>query len=334
VSAFGDDRGEPVRALQAVRLVKWLALAAILAMLVGRVIAPSAAGVTVGIGGWVEGLDYAAGLTAQLLALFSAMVALWLMVTAVRQPISIVTRSAAIVLGGVAILISLSAAGTRSHEVTLYAIGSCSGVLAIMVAWDAVRAPASRLVGLAVGAAGISTIVRLTGVALAAHAVELHEPGASAWARGMATIAVSFDLSIVLGAVFWIATRDRRVAAPVLVVTLIVSLLLTRTAALPPDDPGAWAILIARGAHRLLLRPEPYLPLAVDLFIAISSVGLALSALAVRTRVPAFAGAMSIALLVRSSGEVPLFGILLVVAALAIMAGGGGQTGREEPARG
>lgn len=309
----------PPRSRPRLSPVKILAALSILAMLTGKVIAPSAAGIAVGIDHWIDGLEFAAGITAQLLALGASITALSHLVAVARHPSPVWFRTGAILTGCVVVLIGLSAAGTRPHPVTLSAIGILAGVLAVAAAWDAMRSPIARIAGLVVGAAGMSTMIRLVGVALAEHAVEMNQPGAAAWARGVATVAFGFDFGLLFGGGTWMAARDKRVAAPLLLLSLGASLLLTRVAVARPDDPGAWALLVARGAERLLTRPEPYVPLAWDLFVAIGALCLAISALFVRSPVPALAGALSLALVVRSSAEVPLFGILLVVASAAVL---------------
>jgi hypothetical protein len=305
----------------ALRPVKLLAGAALLTMLLARLVAPAVAGVAVGIDAWIEGIDYVAGLATQILALAASVTAFSQITSVVREPIAILPRVASAVLGGVVVLMALSAAGLRPHAVVLSIIGVCSGAFAVLSAWEAVRWPGARVAGIAVGAAGVSTMVRLAGVALAAHVVEGNQPGAAAWARGVASASFAFDVCLLAAAVSWIALCGRRVAIPVLLGALALAALLTGVAVARPEDPSAWVLLVSRGSERLLARPEPFVPLVVDLFAGIFAVVLALAALLTRSPIPALGGAVALALLVRGSGEVPLFGILLVVAATTLLLG-------------
>jgi hypothetical protein len=84
------------------------------------------------------------------------------------------------------------------------------------------------------------------------------------------------------------------------------------------DEAGPALVLLRRVADRLVVRPEPYVPQAIGIFMAFLPPLVAIAALFARTLVPALTGSIALLLLARGSPEMPLGAISLLIAALAI----------------
>jgi hypothetical protein len=305
--------------LWVLRPVRALAVLAVVGLLLGRGVAPSLPGITVGIDTLVDATARVAALVAQLLAIAATMLAMAQMVTVARsRSVSLMVRLPAVVLGGLTILIALSAAGAPQLPDIYHAVlGTAAATLAVIAGGDTLRLRDARLVALAVGLAGMTSLARLGGVAVAMASLDAPAANLDHWARVLATFAFGFDVALGLVAAAWVATRTRRLASPLLIVCFAIALLVTRAAAASPDDAGAVLVLVARVCSRLVPRPESLVPYEVEVFVAAMAFLLSLAVLVTRGQVVAFAGVIAMALAVRGAAEVPLFGVILVVAALS-----------------
>lgn len=300
-----------------------IAVLALSAMLLGRAVAPSLPGVTVGIDTIVEVTAFLSSALAQLFAIVATMLAMAQIVTVARsRDIGLSVRIPSVLLGGLVILVALSASGTQLPDLYYSIIAAAAAALAIIAGADGLRMRQSRIVAVTVILAGLGSLTRLAAVGLAMYSVDEALPEVGEWARVAATGSFALDALMVLVACGWAATRARRLASPLVLVSFALAMLTTRAALTSPDEASPMLVLAARAGSRLVARPGSLAPYEVELFVTLLGLFIAVAVLIARGQVPALAGAMALALVVRSSAEVPLLGVALVVASLSAILGG------------
>src|SRR5262245_51676015 len=97
-------------------LVRPLAAMAIVAAVLGRALGPSAAGVGVGMARLSGGLEFAGNLASQMFAMLATVVAIGEILATTRSRLGLHVRVMAVVLGGVVLLIALTAAAVRVRD--------------------------------------------------------------------------------------------------------------------------------------------------------------------------------------------------------------------------
>lgn len=324
---------EPLAGLPALRLVLPLAGLAVAATILGRMLAPAAAGLAVGTGRLVRGLEIVGGALTQLFAVSAVFVAMALLSAVARSRVPYGLRIGAILAGSFVMLIVLRATVERVPGLSSALIGVLAALLAIGAAWDARRAPFARPVALVLGLVGLGALARLAGVALAIRAADPTRVGLAVPARGIATAGFVIDALAVLVTIAVLAprkpkeaggggsgdARPQHLASPLTLAALALALLATRQAlAGGVEEASALDVLFRRALDRLLTRPSPLLPLGVQLFAAALGVLVALSALLARRDVPALTGALALALVARAAPDAPLGALSLVIAAFSL----------------
>jgi hypothetical protein len=329
----------PRAGMSILRLVRPFALLALFAVVLGRAVGPAAAGIGVGMNRLIAIVDYAGKITSQLFVMLATIFAVSEILVASRSRLPAAVRYGAPGLGGVVILVSLMAAPRReilpASMVGLMAL--CAAVLALLSAASAIRAPFARAAALIVGLVGFAGAVRLLAVGLAYQAAEPGWTRLVQVARGMATVGFALELGAVFVATAWIAARARKLTSPVTLLVLALALVLTRQALRADlDDAGVGSLLLRRAAERLVSRPDPFFPPALSIFVAFLAPLAAGAVLLVRGAPPprpgseqpagpgrapvppAIRAALALALLVRGTLEMPVSGLLLVIAALSV----------------
>jgi hypothetical protein len=194
-----------------------------------------------------------------------------------------------------------------------------SVLLALLCAIEAARAPFTRVPAAALGLMAIAGGARVGAVYLAYRAADVGSPRIVAGAQVAATVAAVIDLAAVGLAAGWLGLRRERVVSPPLLVALAIALVLTRVVTgSEAGEGGAAAALVRGAAERLLSKPDPALPHVQRVFVAFFAPAMALVGLGKRGAVPAITACLALVLVVRSSPERPLQGLLLVIAALAL----------------
>ncbi|MGK4005648.1 hypothetical protein WMF31_23680 [Sorangium sp. So ce1036] len=322
----------PLAGLPVLRLIRPLAVLALLAMILGRMVAPATVGLAVGIERAARAVELAGAGASQLFAIGAVVVAMALIGAVLRSRISHALRISAIVAGSFVILVVLQATVQRVPDLSAALIGVSAAVLALGSAWEALRVPFMRPVAGALGLVGASAMVRLVGVFLALWANERGSKALAGATSSVATAAFALDvLAVLVGTVALGASSEPRprgaeaprpaprLASPLSIAALAAALLATRAAlAGAGDDASMIESLFRRALDRLLTRPVPAVPLSMQLFAAALSVAVAALALAAPPRLPALGGALALLLIARSAPEVPLGALSLVIAALCV----------------
>jgi len=219
----------------------------------------------------------------------------------------------------VVLLVGLTAAVIRLPTAPAAVIGLGAAVLALLVSIDAVRSPFGRHAAALLGAVSVGCLLRLTAVLVAS--VGWSRPLLAVTVpRVLATGAFVLEaLAIGLG-LAWIAARSRKVTTPATFVVLVIAFLLTRQVIVAPAETTAVATVLLRGGvERLLVRPEPFVPRLALVFAAVLAPLTATAVLFARGQVPALSGAIALALLVRSTAEMPMGAIVLLIASLTVL---------------
>jgi hypothetical protein len=160
--------------------------------------------------------------------------------------------------------------------------------------------------------------LRIAAVLLAARA-----PGGAALnlkriAEAVSGVGLLFDSGAMVMTVGFIASRTKKLTSPSTIVAMGLALLGTRVVlASSHDDASALSVLLGRATRAFVLRPEPLGPTTLITFVTLLAPALAVAALVSRSRVPAFSGALALALLARGAPDVPLCALVLVIASLS-----------------
>jgi hypothetical protein len=318
-------------------MVRPFAVLAVLAVLLGRAIGPSMAGIGVGMDRIIPAVEFIGKIVSQLFAMSAIVLAMAEILTASKSRLPSVARLGSLGFGGVVILVSLLASPRREILPPLMVglLALAAALLALLAAVTAWHAPFARAAALVVGLVGLAGVIRLLAVALAYQTAEPRWARLAEGARGIATLGFLVDTAAVLLATVWVASRGRKLVSPVVLVVLGLALLLTQQALRADlEDAGMLSLLIRRAAEHLMTRPTPLLPMGPLIFVAVLAPLVAVAALGVRSVTPpgdgsaqptvsapippAIRGVLALALLVRGAPEMPLSGLLLVVAAVSV----------------
>ncbi len=320
----------PLAGLPVLRLIRPLAVLALLAMILGRMLAPAMVGLAVGIERAAHAVELAGAGASQLFAIGAIVIAMALIGAVVRSRVPYALRIAAIVAGSFVILVVLHATAQRVPDLSAALIGVSAAILALGSAWDALRIPFMRPVAAALGLVGASALVRLTGVFLAVWANDRGSKALAGATSSVATAAFALDALAVLVATVALGARREarprdaepprpRLVSPLSLAALALSLLVTRAAlAGAADDASMIETLFRRALDRLLTRPAPVVPLSMQLFVGALSVVVVALALIAPPRLPVLGGALALLLVARSAPEVPLNALSLLIAALCV----------------
>jgi len=293
-----------------------LAIAALIAVGLGRVVGPSLRSVGVGMDVWVRVLGRAGDVASQVFA-FAAMVLAIVSVLAVsRTRLPIGLRIAALTLGGFAVLPTVWALHEQVPELSAGLVAASASILALCAVPTALRAPYARAAGMVIGLVALGSLVRLASVWLAFDAV-----GARAYlgpiARGVATAGFLCDGAAIAVAIAWIGSRSGRLTSPPTLVAFVVALILTRLAlGGKGGDAGPVELFAWRAAARLMSRPEAAVPLALSIFVAFLAPLCAAAALLARGVLAPLGASIALALIARGAVEMPPCALMLLVGAL------------------
>jgi hypothetical protein len=302
------------------RLLKPLAVLGVLALIFGRLLGPSWAGVAVGMGSVIRVMEVVGGALSQLFAMAATVLAMAELLALTGSRSSYLVRTLAIVAGGLAIIVSLFSAAMRVPGLSLGVVGVASTALALASAWDAYRSPFARRTALVLGLIGAAGAVRLASIGLAVLAASRASGPLASVARGVATGSFVLDALALFTAMAVLATNGKKVTSPLTTAALVLAFLATRQAMLGgADDTDTVSLLLRRAATRFLTRPEPFVPFQVQFFVGFLAVFAAVSALFGRGQLPALAAALALALVARGSPDMPLGALVLVLASMSVV---------------
>ncbi|HTJ83558.1 MAG TPA: hypothetical protein VL400_17685, partial [Polyangiaceae bacterium] len=318
-------RGSDVLPLFSLRPIRFVALLAVVTMVVARGVLPALRGAVVGISELIDSIDVVAGTLSQLLAfVLVGLIAteLW---DVARARSSLGLKVTTIVLCPPLVVVAiLSVAMTRPPAEMSLALSAVAGTLVAVLGLDAAREPSTRSAAWIPVLVGVASTIRGGGAYIAERSQELARDVESisrafAFARVGATVAAALaGIALILGLV-WLARHDRRLYGVRALLAVGISLLVSRAAATAIDDTTAtWQVVTRRAAQELLTRPTPHLPEAVLVFAAVLPVALAIALLTLRRAVPAITSSIAMMVLVGPSADIPLLSLVAIAGVLAL----------------
>ena len=315
----GEPSPAPLLSVIVLGSMRWIALATVLINLFARAITPGLHGVAVGWDRFTNRAQQASEILTQFLGVTMLALALMLMIEVTRSRAPAHLRVLALLFGGVGCLVLFASAGAeRAPMPLLIASCSASSTLAVLAGLDAIRQPAAGSLGAVALLAGLASSMRAMAVFLADRAALRPRSEGLDASRVFATIAFALTVMLLVVATGWLTSRAKKLVSPAVVIALSLGALATRQILVEVESPGPLYFLLKHGAERLLTRPVPFVPLPLELFVVIVTPLLAFAALLQRGQMPALLGGLALLLTVGASAEIPLNGIALIVASLAI----------------
>lgn len=315
------------------RIVRWLAVLGVAALVFGRFVAPALPGSGVGMARVVRSFELLGGVLSQLFAIGS-MVGLssalihtantnippWVRLFAM----AIATHAALVVVGG-------AATTDRVPETSALIAALGAGSLAILAALASRASRVTRLAAAALGLVGAAAVVRALGGLVILHAGKLVAPPSLVTVgRVTATASVVLVALAVLVAIVYIgraASSDPEVGAParpplwspVTLLVLVLAVVCARQAVVGGSaDAGAFSVFLKRAADRFLLQPEPFLNAPIRLFLGFLTPLVAIALLTVR-RLRTLTAALCLAIVAADVTVAPLGPLTLTLASLGVL---------------
>lgn len=312
-SASKAEQRERHQAISLTTDTRLVALAALLATLVARALAPALPGSNVGIGRLILGVDQVAAFLSQFVVIVGAATAVRLLMRSmIERRLSYFQRLVSVVLSAAAIPIVLSAANRQIEPVWLLTLVGLSGAVVLVSVVPALRRPEARAAALVLGVATLASLVWAGARSMALEASNIAYASLFEVAQGIASVGLLLDAASCALAAFWLG-RQRRDGLW-LVLAAVVLGALGVWAASSGDD--AWRVVMARSLAALAPHPDPLVSISLRYFVEAWAVLLAGVALWSQRR-SQLGPTLAFALLARASGDVPICALMLLLAALS-----------------
>lgn len=296
-----------------------MALLAVSASLLSRMLAPALPGTVSGIDRWIVLTGRLAGIVSANFFLAAALVMVWLsLAVLVESRSSTPVRLMALPVSFTVTLVALVSVLSQVHPRWLLWAGALVGLFAVAVVPGALRASRTRAMGLSFAITGA---IALTDAAARWLALRAGTQALVGWFRGaqvLATVALALELVALLVLALWVIGRRPRVAVlGALTVSLCAVVLTTLGARGTQVDASFLEVLIARVFGELTRHPRPLVPVAVVHAMEVSRHVLVVAALLVPGRSVSVAVAMALAALAMGNTDLPACAVMLTLAALA-----------------
>jgi hypothetical protein len=290
---------------------------AVLANVLGRALVPALPGSQAGIGRWIWCAERAASMLTQLAAVFGSLLVIRLLLVLRRARTLghgywFLTLPAILTIS----LVSAAMQGPLAPRMIQW-LGLLSSLTALIASTQALGRPATRAVGLVLGATALAALAHMGSRLVAIDASERAVVTLFDLSRNLATLALGLDLIVIAVALVWLAPRKTpwRLAALIAFFagTALCVLLAQRGASY---DAGLVQILLGRSLAELVRHPLPFAPLWVRQAFEIMAILIGAAVVFWRRRPTSLQVALGLALLSRTGSDVPALALFLVVAAL------------------
>jgi hypothetical protein len=286
---------------------------ALVATLLGRALGPALPGSTAAIGQLSIGVEQLGAFASQFMVVMGVATAVRLLLSTLECR-SYLFRPVALVSCAAALPMIISASSRHLAPAWLMSLMALSAALALVASLPALRTAHSRVAGLVLLTVTCGSIVSAAGRIIAIYASQQAHAGLFGVARSIATLGLVLDaLSVALVAI-WLARRWRY---GIVLVSLLAGLAgLLAWTGLDGEDLGAWPVVVGRALTALTVHPDPFIGTWFRYFVEICAISFA--AVVLWFQWPLGVGAaLSLALLARVSGDVPLCSLMLILASLA-----------------
>jgi hypothetical protein len=300
--------------------VRGAAVVALLAIVVGRAMAPAVRGAAAGIDRMIRWTDFAGALLTYLFAIVGTAVLLRQVALLYEETkLAPVRRYLSAALAAAVAAFVLTATVIRLRPTATLALAVLTLALAAVAAHGALRVARTRALGVMLAATAMASALHVCGAWLAGWAGERARYSVALFAQVLGTATVGFDLLALLTALVWLATRGgtrmtwgTRIA---IVAAFVAAWAAVRGAA---DNAAAWQVVAHRALDRFLVLPMPYgIPTALRYFIEALAPMLGVVALARRREMPGIVGGFALVLIARPTPDIPLCALGLALAATA-----------------
>ena len=299
-------------------LPRGIAVLALLAVAVGRSLAPALRGARVGLDATIACVDVAGAFVSYLFA-FAAMFTTLYLVRRTRRERKLGAgyRWASVVCAAPVVLVLGPACYRPLPNSAAILIAAASATLALCAAGQTLRIPHSRALGVLLLSAGTAAWLHIVAGVLAWEAGERALYALAVFARILATSSVMFDAITVFTAFAWLMTRPQKEATWLGRGAVFLACVLAWSVARgAKDGDNLWHVVADRFVARQLTFPPPYVWEPLRYVLEAGAPLLAAAVLVVRGQVPALAGAVALLLLARPATDVPLSAVGLTLASL------------------
>lgn len=295
------------------RLIRPLAVLAVVAIILARAVTPALKGTFSGIDGLIRWADIAAGLLSQGLAFALTALAIGaLLVVGRDRRVSIVARALLVPQTVLVLFFGIWATRNTVGNPGVMLLGMLAVSVSTLGAVEGLRQARTRALGVVLGLTSMAGFTHLL-----AAVVAWRTPDSARLAAAMGSLSLVIHAAALLVALVWLASRRRSVLPPATMISLVVSVLLTWAASrgsLMSAAPG-W-VFAARAMDRLTPSPAPSLPASFAIFLSALAPALAVGALATRRQIPTIIGSLALALTAGVMVDAPLQAMMLITASL------------------
>jgi hypothetical protein len=307
--------------------VLWaVASLAALAALLSRAVEPALPGVWVGVDHVITAVKLVSAISSQLFAVSSSAVMIGLVLATVRSRLPPHLRAFSVCAGVLVVLAVLIASAVRLPNPSRLVLAFTAAALSLMAAKSSARFLNLRAAALLLAVMSVASLVRIIAIVFAGYANAGAPDAILLAARVAATVGSAVEALGVLVAVAWLVLKSPRTGKrpeprwQLLAVTLVLGLAGTFVVhlGLDPESSGG-ALLVARAVRRLLLLPEPYLPLMLRVVVEVLLWLVVLLTLVLTPRSRLMSAVVALALVARGTPDIPLCAMAMVLASLALL---------------
>ncbi len=291
-----------------------VALAGLVATVLGRGVAQALPGSSTGIGSLIASVDQLAAFSTQFMAVMGVSTCVRSLLSTMHCP-SRTYRWSAVLVCAAALPVIISASSRALPPPWLISLVGLSAALGVAAARPALQAPHSRAAGLMLLAVTLGSLVSGFGRVLALYASHEVEARLFSVARGIATLGLVVDALGVGLAVIWLGRRSRTGLSLAALLASVAGAVVWFGA-----HGGELASLqglggfVSRTLDSLTAHPDPFVAAGFRYFVELFALLIAAVTLWFRNP-PGVGETLSFALLARVSGDVPSCALMLMLAA-------------------
>ena len=316
------------------RIVRWLAVLGVAALVFGRFVAPALPGSGVGMARLVRSFEILGGVLSQLFAVMSVVGLSSALIQTASTNIPAWMRLLAMAASTYAALVVVGGAATadRAPETSALIAAIGAGSFAIIAALASRASRVTRLAASALGLVGLAAVVRALGGLAALHGAKIVAPATlvTISRTGATASAVLVALAVALAVVYIGRGAPSEAEAgapaarpslwsPVTLLVLVLAIVCARQAAAGgAADAGEISVFLKRASDRFLVRPEPYMRAPIRLFLGFLTPFVAIALLTVR-RLPTLTAALCLAIVAADVTDAPLGPLTLLLASLGVL---------------
>lgn len=299
-------------------LLRAIAALALVATVTARGLAPALPGSAAGIAGWIRASETTAMLLSQILVVSGALVVFRLLIRTLRQTeLGVVYRLLAVPLGAAALTIIMAAAQSSERPGVALGLAVITSIVAIAATFPTLAAPRTRAAGFVLGVVGTASFVHVLARLLAIRASEQALASLFRVAESVSTLSFALDVASIALVAVWLGAHRRSRAIVVGGVLVGLSALVAWGAVRGSGESAAlWQVLASRSLAGMTRHPAPMVLAPLRYSVELLALLVAAVALVLPGRNAPVQALFALALLARTSTDIPLCALCLLIAAL------------------